>query len=88
MPELIAQGPQPQQRWRRKLLPGAAYVIGRQSGAWSTPWDERISRRHVELEFLDGLMRVTVLEGARNPVFYRGQKVDEFRLRAGEGVQC
>lgn len=84
MPELIAQGPQPQQRWRRKLQPGAAYVIGRQAGSWSAPWDDRISRRHVEVEYVDGQLRVSLLEGARNPVFYRGHKTDEFFLRAGE----
>ncbi len=84
MPDLIAQGPQPHHRWRRKLQPGAVYVIGRQAGAWSTPWDERISRRHVEVEYLDGRLRVTALEGARNPIFYRGHKTDDFLLKAGE----
>ena len=84
MSDLIAQGPQPAQRWRRKLQPGVVHVLGRQAGAWSTPWDERISRRHVEVEYLDGQLRVTLLDGARNPVFYRGQKTDEFLLRAGE----
>jgi adenylate cyclase len=84
MADLIAQGTQPPERWRRKLLPGTTYVIGRQAGAWSTPWDERISRRHVEVEYLDGRLRVTALEGARNPVFYRGHKTDDFVLKAGE----
>jgi len=84
MPDLIAQGPQPAQRWRRKLQPGVPHVLGRQSGAWSTPWDDRISRRHVEIEYLDGLLRVSLIDGARNPVFYRGHKTDEFRLRAGD----
>jgi adenylate cyclase len=84
MPDLIAQGPQNSHRWRRKLQPGVRQVLGRQAGAWSTPWDERISRRHVEIEYLDGKLRVSSLPGATNPVFFRGQKSDDFLLRAGE----
>ena len=84
MPDLIAQGPQPQHRWRRKLTPGSRQVIGRASGPWSTPWDERISRRHVQIVLREGELHVETLEDARNPVFYRGHKSDRFTLRTGE----
>ena len=84
MPDLIAQGPQPPMRWRRKLYAGAIHVLGRQAGSWSVPWDDRISRRHVEIEYVDGRLRVTALEGARNPIFYRGHKTSDFQVRAGE----
>jgi adenylate cyclase len=85
MPDLIAQGSEPAQRWRRKLpLTGSAVVIGRSVGAWSTPWDERISRRHVELAWRDGRLHVSVLPDARNPVFFRGHKTDSFSLRPGD----
>jgi adenylate cyclase len=84
MPDLIAQGPQPEHRWRRKLVPGAKQAIGRQAGVWSTPWDDRISRRHVEVEFVNGQLRVTALEAARNPVFFGGQSVRQFTLEPGE----
>ena len=84
MPDLIAQGPQPQHRWRRKLTPGSRHVIGRASGAWATPWDDRISRRHVEICFREGVLEVDAIEGARNPVFYRGHKTEQFTLRPGD----
>ena len=84
MPDLIAQGPEPSQRWRRKLAAGAAVVIGRSTGAWSIPWDERISRRHVEATLREGRLQVKVLPDARNPVFFRGHKVDQFDLRPGD----
>jgi adenylate cyclase len=85
MPDLIAQGSEPAHRWRRKLpFAGTAVIVGRSAGAWSTPWDERISRRHVELVWRDGRLHVAVLEGARNPVFFRGHKTDSFSLRPGD----
>jgi adenylate cyclase len=84
MPDLIAQGPLPEQRWRRKLPLGAPLVIGRSAGVWSTPWDERISRRHVELAWQEGRAHVAVMPDARNPVFFRGHKADQFDLRPGD----
>jgi adenylate cyclase len=59
-------------------------VIGRSAGAWSIPWDERISRRHVEAAWTEGRLHVKVLPDARNPVFFRGHKADQFDLRPGD----
>jgi adenylate cyclase len=84
MPDLVAQGPLPQNRWRRRLMSGARQTIGRAAGAWSTGWDERISRRHVEVVWDGQRLHVQTLEGARNPVFYRGHKSDSFALRPGD----
>jgi adenylate cyclase len=84
MPDLIAQGPQPEDRWRRSLQPGMRQTIGRQAGAWSTPWDDRISRRHVEIVYEGGRLHVEALESARNPVFFRGSKTDQFSLGPGD----
>ncbi len=84
MPDLIAQGPQPEHRWRKRLLPGIRQTIGRQSGDWSVPWDDRISRRHAEIEFQGGELRVEKLESAKNPVFFQGQSATRFSLKPGE----
>ncbi|MDX1945327.1 MAG: adenylate/guanylate cyclase domain-containing protein [Pirellulaceae bacterium] len=84
MPDLIAQGPQPQHRWRRSIPPGAPQTIGRASGPWSTPWDDRVSRRHVEIVLQGGQLLVQALPEARNPVFHRGQQRDAFALRTGD----
>jgi adenylate cyclase len=82
--DLIAQGPLPDQRWRRKLKNGMSLVVGRQSEDWSTPWDDRISRRHVALTYEHGRLHVQVLPTARNPVFFRGARRSEFQLQPGE----
>lgn len=84
MPDLIAQGPQPDQRWRRKLLPAVPQTIGRQAGEWSTPWDDRISRQHVAIVYAEGELHVEMLPGALNPVFFHGRKADRFGMRPGE----
>lgn len=82
--DLIAQGPLPDQRWRRKLNSGISLVVGRQCEDWSTPWDDRISRRHVAVTYEHGRLRVQVLPTARNPVFFRGARCTDFQLRPGE----
>ena len=84
MPDLIAQGSQPQHRWRRKVPAETPQVIGRGLGPWSTPWDDRISRRHVQIVWQEGRLHVTVLPEARNPVFHRGRKSDDFEMRPGD----
>jgi adenylate cyclase len=84
MPDLIAQGPQPENRWRRKLVPLERHTIGRQAGAWSTPWDDRVSRRHVDIVLQNGELRVELLEAAKNPVFFHGITASHFNVPPGE----
>jgi adenylate cyclase len=83
MPDLVAQGPQLEDRWRRKLQPGVRQTIGREAGAWSTPWDDRISRQHVAIVYQDGQLQVETLGSARNPVFFRGHPCDRFTMPRG-----
>lgn len=84
MADLIAQGSQPQHRWRRRLPPDVPQVLGRAGGQWSTPWDERISRKHAELIWKEGRLHVRQLPDARNPIFYRGRKADQFAIQPGD----
>ena len=84
MPELIAQGDKPQHRWRRALPVGRTLVLGRAVGTWAVPWDDRISRRHVEICFRSGRLEVHVLPEARNPVFARGEEVTQLHVAPGE----
>ena len=42
MPDLIAQGPSSENRWRRELpnfTMGTEVVIGRTGADWNVPWD-------------------------------------------------
>lgn len=88
MPDLIAQGPTSEDRWRRELphpTSGAEVVIGRAEGDWLIPWDSMISRSHVRLiPNSDDRVEVRCLTTARNAVFYRGKKVEQFVLVPGE----
>jgi adenylate cyclase len=84
MADLIAQGSEFSQRWRRSLPSNQTIVVGRQSGPWSTPWDEHISRQHVRLEWNGKRLLVEKLPTSRNPVFLRGNDEATFQLMPGE----
>lgn len=87
MPDLIAQGPRPQDRWRRPLpnLPGAEpVVLGRNTLAFAVPWDDRVSRRHAVLQWDGKHLEISRLLDARNPIFFRGMRRDSFRISIGD----
>jgi len=84
MPDLIAQGEEPQQRWRRALPEDETLVLGRAAGVWAAPWDAHISRQHAEVVLRGDRLEITRLASARNPVFFQGQESDRFTVRPGE----
>ncbi|MEQ8786964.1 MAG: adenylate/guanylate cyclase domain-containing protein [Pirellulaceae bacterium] len=84
MPDLIAQGAEPQHRWRRSIVEGRKYVLGRTAGAFATPWDDRISRQHIELQWRGAHLHVEKIPEARNPVFVGGRQKDVFDLTPGD----
>ncbi len=88
MPDLIAQGPRSEQRWRREVpsqLSGVEPVIGRTGGHWSIPWDTLVSRQHVRIvPKPDDRVEVVVMPDARNPVFHQGVKKSRFLLVPGD----
>jgi adenylate cyclase len=83
MADLIAQGPELHHRWRRSLPVDRPIVLGRQS-MWSAPWDDRVSREHVQLSWNGERLGVQALAAARNPVFFRGKEAARFELLPGE----
>ncbi len=84
MPYLIAQGEQPQQRWRRRVPAEMTAVLGREAGLMSVPWDNLVSRHHALLRWDRGRLSVTKHESATNSIFVRGREVDKFALLPGE----
>lgn len=84
MPDLIAQGIEAQQRWRRMLPEGEPIVLGRLGGVWAVPWDHHVSRRHARLLWNGRALEVARLPDARNPLFLRGKEVDRCTLAPGE----
>lgn len=83
MADLIAQGKEAQQRWRRALPEGQTIVLGRAAGVWAVPWDSHISRQHAEATWKDGSLRVVLLPAARNPIYVQGKESSDFRLGPG-----
>ena len=84
MPDLIAQGPEQQQRWRRPITLDTVIVLGRTMTPWSVAWDDHISREHARLCWQGGRLQVDRLPSASNPIFVNGRQVDSCALRPGE----
>ncbi len=85
MPDLIAQGTRPQDHWRRVMpISGDEVILGRTAEPWAVPWDDRISRQHARLDWNDSKLQVNKLPQARNAIFFRGQRSDQFSAAVGE----
>jgi adenylate cyclase len=87
MPDLIAQGPSPSDRWRRPLPRSgepSVFMLGRVAPGWAVPWDDRVSRQHAELNWNGEQLSVTRMIDAKNPIFHRGLRKDEFEVGIGD----
>ncbi len=85
MPDLIAQGPRPQDRWRKRLPdPSVVSTLGRTAEPWSVAWDERVSRQHAKMRWNGSRLEVQRLQQARNAIFYQGRQADRFAAAVGE----
>lgn len=84
MSYLIAQGPEAGHRWRRKLPKNSVLILGRMSSTWGTPWDDRISRQHVEVHWNGSQLVASKIAAARNSIFFQGKETSEARLWPGE----
>ena len=83
MLELIAQGATQDSRWRRPLS-GETVEIGRTTPSYRVPWDNQISRSHVQLTPHGGQVHVKKIKAASNPVFFNGNEESSFDLSPGE----
>ncbi|MDX1964990.1 MAG: adenylate/guanylate cyclase domain-containing protein [Pirellulales bacterium] len=84
MAQLIAQGHDFENRWRKNVPLDQAFILGREAGEWSVAWDAKISRRHLELLWDGQCLRLRRLSTARNPVFVRGKEIQECQLGPGQ----
>ncbi len=85
MPDLIAQGRRPQDRWRRTLPDdGSPATVGRTSQPWAVTWDERISRQHATILWNGNQLEVRKVAEARNAIFYQGKQCDQFTCSVGD----
>lgn len=84
MLELVAQGPEPLQRWRREVPPGGPYVLGRETDAdFPVLWDRKISRRQLLIRAEPQRLHVEAAAGASNPVYVAGEPSAAFTLSEG-----
>jgi adenylate cyclase len=84
MYDLVAEGPLPGQRWRKKLPDGIPVVIGRLAAPFDTPWDTQVSRRHATLVLDNDQLKVDRLPEATNPVFFLGKEAASFSIRTNQ----
>ena len=85
MPELIAEGPEPRQRWKLVLQAGREYILGRDPGAdLAVPWDPCVSRRHLRLCVGQEGVVATRLPDTANALFWQGRAVETCTLQPGD----
>ena len=82
--DLLAQGINAQDRWRRRLPAETSIELGRTTKPWSVGWDDRISRRHVTIRLSNNRLVVEKLPSATNPVFFDGIECEQVTLTAGQ----
>ena len=84
MADLIAQGTDTHNRWRRTLQLGRYVTLGREATNWAVVWDDRVSRQHAEICWDGSRLAVTTLPSARNPIFVKGRQQTKFEIQPGE----
>ncbi len=82
--ELLAQGPQPDQRWRKRVSPEVSLELGRTAPELPVTWDGQISRRHARLLLTGDKLRVEQLPEARNPILFQGREQTDFEVRPNQ----
>ena len=83
--ELIAQGPEPRQAWRKRLPLDATVRLGRAPRhGFAAPWDLYISREHADLMLSGDKLIVHKLASARSPIFQREQPLEELEISPGD----
>jgi len=86
MPDLVAQGEDPKNTWRKSFPSGRGVTLGRKAGMseWVADWDAQISRWHATLEWKNGKLWVHRNPDATNQIFFQGTPNDEFAVAVGE----
>lgn len=86
--DLVAFGPQPENRWRHRIVEGEIVRLGRAPRhGLRVAWDMMISREHAELTVTSDELHVKCLETARNPLVSQKKPHRELTLGNGESFQ-
>jgi adenylate cyclase len=85
MPYLVANGPEASQFFRQEIPDREVLLIGRYpQNEVHVGWDPRVSRRHASLFWQDGSATINCVDGARNPIVFRGTSCQRIRIRTGD----
>ena len=82
--DLVVQGVNAQDRWRRRLPLEGTIELGRTTKPWSVSWDDRISRKHVTIRLEGSKLIVNKIDSATNPLFFEGEEYDSVELNPGQ----
>jgi len=83
--QLLADGREPEQRWKQRLESGRTYVVGRGASVdLPVPWEPLLSRRHFLISGSDGEFHVQRCPEAVNPIYFQGEPCSEFHLVPGQ----
>ena len=91
MSRLVARGPELNER-RCRLRPDRPVRLGRQptkddrsdSELFAIPWESSLSRNHVDLRWVKGRLEIARVDGATNPLYFKGVEQDRFVMELGE----
>lgn len=83
--ELVAQGPEPRQRWKSRIESGRVYRLGRDAAAdLRIAWEPFLSGLHAEVQPCGSQVRIERRPEARNPIFFQGVSLSQFVLSPGQ----
>jgi adenylate cyclase len=82
--DLVAQGKEPGQRWRKKIRDNEWHIIGRQAETYAVPWDAQLSRQHARFRLAKNGIEVEKIPQSVNPIFFDGNPVEKFLVQANQ----
>jgi adenylate cyclase len=91
MSRLLAKGSGQNER-RCRLRPDRTVRVGRRPTKddradmelFEVPWEPSLSRNDADLRWVKGRLEVARVEGATNPLFFKGREQDRFVMEVGE----
>lgn len=83
--ELVAISREHRKQRRQKVDNGDVIRVGRKpEDGFAVPWDNQISREHIELVIKSGKVVVKKLVTAQNDVHFNGKALQKFKLKPGD----
>jgi len=87
MAELVVKGPAGQ-TFRQQFVEGQVTRLGRApASGWAVSWDRSISREHADICWKNGMLTVTCLPTAANPIRLRGAPMREIVVGGSEAFE-